>query len=79
MGDLPESSFVKTLAPELESHPVTETEPHSSHRGSLPKDSTEEPPQGLDPAPEPVTETEGEATPEQLSHADDLQPKIDDS
>ena len=63
---------------ESQSEPVTESEPPSSPRGSLPKESTEELPQELDLAPEPVTEPEEEATPEQLSQVNELQQQIDD-
>ena len=61
---------------ELEIRP-SQVEPLSSPRGSLPKASTEELPQELDLAPEPV-ESEEEATPEQLSQLNDLQQQIDE-
>ena len=79
LGDLPESSFAESITiQELESQPepVTETEPPSSPRGSLPKESAEELPQELDLAPEPVTETEEEATPEQLLRLEQLSKQI---
>ena len=66
LGDLPESKFEESfLIQELESQsePVTESEPPSSPRGSLPKESTEELPQELDLAPEPVTESEPPSSP----------------
>ncbi|MGY5150212.1 MAG: DUF5679 domain-containing protein, partial [Candidatus Nitrosopumilus sp. bin_68KS] len=59
--------------------PITEPEPPSSPRGSLPKDSAEELPQELDLAPEPIIEPEeDEATPEQLSQLNELQQQIDE-
>jgi hypothetical protein len=51
LGDLPESSFEEfVVVQELESQPepVIESEPPSSPRGSLPKESAEELPQELD-------------------------------
>ena len=63
---------------ELESKP--EPSPPSP-RGSLPKESTEELPQELDLAPEPVTEEpepEEEATSEQFEQLDELQKQIDE-
>ena len=43
LGDLPESSFVETIQElELQPEPITEPEPPSSPRGSLPKESAEE-------------------------------------
>ena len=63
----------------LESYqePIVESKASSS-RGSLPKDSTEELPQELDLAPEPITESEDEATPEQLARLNELQQQIDE-
>ncbi|MFB5635112.1 MAG: hypothetical protein ACE5RB_00610, partial [Nitrosopumilus sp.] len=66
LGDLPESSFVKSLSTqELESkpEPVIKPEPPSSPRGSLPKESAEELPQELDLAPEPVIKPEPPSSP----------------
>ena len=66
LGDLPESKFEESIKiQELESQPepVTEPEPPSSPRGSLPKESAEELPQELDLVPEPVTEPEPPSSP----------------
>ncbi len=66
LGDLPESKFEESVSiKKLESQPepVTESEPPSSPRGSLPKESAEELPQELDLAPEPVTESEPPSSP----------------
>jgi hypothetical protein len=60
LGDLPESSFAESIVIQ---EPVTEPEPPSSPRGSLPKESAEELPQELDLAPEPVTEPEPPSSP----------------
>jgi len=78
-GDLPESSFVKSLQiQELESKPEPVIEPPSSPRDSLPKESAEELPQELDLAPEPVIEPEEEeATPEQFSKVKELEKEIE--
>ncbi|MFQ5476534.1 MAG: DUF5679 domain-containing protein, partial [Nitrosopumilus sp.] len=54
--------------------PVTETEPSQHSRGSLSKGFTKEPTQ----EPEPTTELEEEATPEQLAQFNDLQQQIDE-
>ena len=81
LGDLPESKFEESITiQELESkpEPITEPEPPSSPRGSLPKESAEELPQELDLVPEPITEPEEEATPEQLTQVNELQQQIDD-
>ena len=68
-GDIQELQILKSeLTKKLESHQEPET-PLSS-RGSLPKDSTEELPQELDLAPEPIDEL--------LSQLNDLQQQIDD-
>ncbi|WP_255465049.1 DUF5679 domain-containing protein [Nitrosopumilus sp. b3] len=81
LGDIQEFPIPKSeLTEKLESppEPVTEPEPPSSPRGSLPKDSTEELPQELDLAPEPVTEPEEEdATPEQLARLEQLEKQIE--
>ncbi|MDH5432071.1 MAG: hypothetical protein OEW78_09385 [Nitrosopumilus sp.] len=78
-GDLPESSFVKSLQiQELESKPEPVIEPPSSPRDSLPKESAEELPQELDLTPEPVIEPEEEeATPEQFSKVKELEKEIE--
>ena len=79
LGDLPESKFEESITiQELESkpEPITEPEPPSSPRGSLPKESAEELPQELDLVPEPITEPEEEATPEQLTRLEQLEKQI---
>ena len=81
LGDLPESKFKEFISTrELESkpEPITEPEPPSSTRGSLPKESAEELPQELDLVPEPITEPEEEeeATPEQISKVKELKKEI---
>ena len=85
LGDLPESSIIPEPVKEIEFKTESIPEP-SSPRGSLPKESTEELPQELDLAPEPVEESileptkepeEEEATPEQISQLNDLQQQID--
>ncbi|MGY5144761.1 MAG: hypothetical protein ACW9XH_09820, partial [Candidatus Nitrosopumilus sp. bin_32a] len=55
LGDLRESSFTESVQ-ELELLPesITEPEPPSSPRGSLPKDSAEELPQELELLPESI-------------------------
>ncbi|MGY5147000.1 MAG: DUF3892 domain-containing protein, partial [Candidatus Nitrosopumilus sp. bin_7KS] len=65
LGDLPESSFAEELPQELElqPEPITEPEPPSSPRGSLPKESAEELPQELELQPEPITEPEPPSSP----------------
>ena len=47
----------------MQPEPITESEPPSSPRGSLPKESAEELPQELDLAPEPITESEPPSSP----------------
>jgi|GEM_PF-729048 len=59
---------------ELERKP-SQSEPLSSYRGSLPKESTEDLSQELDLAPEPV-ESEEEATSEQLLRLEQLEKQI---
>ena len=80
LGDLQELSLPKSeYAEKLESlqEPISEPEPYSS-RGSLPKDSTEDLPQELDLAPEPISEPEeDEATPEQLARLEQLEKQIE--
>ncbi|AJW69995.1 hypothetical protein [Nitrosopumilus adriaticus] len=65
LGDIREFPIPKSELTEKESlpEPITEPEPPSSPRGSLPKDSTEELPQELDLAPEPITEPEPPSSP----------------
>ena len=68
LGDLPELLLVK-------SNPILESEPPSSSRGSLPKESTKELPQELDIVPEPENE---QATPEQIEKLNQLQKQIEE-
>jgi hypothetical protein len=81
LGDIQELSIPKSdFSEQLESHqePITEPETLPSPRGSLPKDSTEELPQELDLAPEPITESEEEeATPKQLARLEQLEKQIE--
>ncbi len=72
-GDLPKVSIVKSESiKELE----LQSEPPVSSRGSLPKESAKEVPQELDLVPEPIAESEEEATPEQLSRLEQLEKQI---
>ena len=90
LGDLPESPIiVEESEPEPKTTSESEPEPQSP-RGPLPQESSEELPQELDLAPEPVTEEtvktmesslepeEEEATEEQLSYLEKLQEQIND-
>jgi len=77
LGDIPESSIIVSTQIQALQTKSSQVEPLSSPRGSLPKESTEELPQELDLAPEPI-ESEEEATPEQLTQLNDLQQQIDE-
>ena len=85
LGDLPESLFLKSkLIPELDLTPAIESEPPSSPRGSLPKESAEELPQELDLTPaiesEPPSSPRGslpKESAEELPQELDLTPAIE--